>query len=709
MKRIALVFLIAILLPSALLAVLAVRSVRDQEVIVNSQRILAQQTACEARAAEINLFFDDVRIFYGRLVDDFVKAYPVTESVTFNEHVRSGWTQAAVGAVVTDSGSIISPVPKSGLETQTFLENHSDFLTNRRVVEIYEAPRLLNSQIKVVSENYSAAPKAEAGIEKELDEFGDLENPEEVKAERKMSSSMKVGVSQNRLQEFRFEKQGGRVTAPADGAAQGVAAVDRLVSRAGAPGPADPASVRASQMPQAVLDLDEEVAEGVALQSDALEMAQSPAPLGRTVAPVEYGSYATDQGINRQTQQELAQANYSQLSRERVLFNDLAETEREGAISRIIDGELHVLLWKRPEAQPDRIFWVEMDLIEIRKDLEELFSESVTKIASIATQPEMSLALLDSKGELVTQTVKGFATDWTRPFVAAEVGQILPRWEVAAYFINPDAISQSAKTVRLLLGWLVGLSLTAVAAGSYLIFRSVNYEMRLAARKTDFVSNVSHELKTPLTSIRMFSDLLAKSERPDTEKTKQYSEVISKESARLGRLIHRLLDFSRMERGELKLAQDSVDLSVVIPQTVDQVRPQIEGGGLQLRVAGQSASQSTVSGDADAISQVLLNLLSNAEKYGAEGGEIEVDLEEVPGEVIVSVHDRGPGIPRGLQRKIFEKFYRVDESIDSGIEGSGIGLALSHQIMEKMGGALKYQSRSGGGSSFSMHFPRAKS
>ncbi|MDF1850850.1 MAG: ATP-binding protein [Verrucomicrobiales bacterium] len=728
MKRIALVFLIGILLPAALLAILAVRSVKDQEMIANSQRAIAYQAACDARASEINLFMDDVRIFYGQLVDEFVERERKGSLSRFHEEIRDGWSQAAVGACVLDDGRILSPQSGGEPQVNLFLDNHADFLTNRRVVEVYEAPALLQNRIQVVAQQEreeSEEGEQESAVVMEMAQ-ADAEAP----AQQKLKpSSWKVEASQNKLQEYRFEKQqviprtrnaemarefsessltdfpeqarlGGSPGAPVN--------ADEVADAALPPAPVSPVA-QTAPIPENS-DLESEMDSLAQPASEAGQQRPDPEnrPLGRTVAPSQYADPSL--WANAPVQQEVPEAlNYSQLSVDAVRFNDIAEQEREGAVSRIIDGELHVLLWKRHEQKPGHVFWVELDMAQIQQDIEPLFSSPSTQMNSLAGTPEMSLALLNANGDLVTQTVEGFETDWSRPFVAAEVGQILPRWEVAAYLLNPNAVSQSAKTVGLLLVWLVGLSLVAVAVGSFLIFRSVNYEMRMAARKTDFVSNVSHELKTPLTSIRMFSDLLVQSERADVEKTKKYSEVISKESARLSRLIHRLLDFSRLERGEMPLDQVRVDLAQLVPETVERYRPHMLAEGIDLQVEAGGIAELPIEGDADAISQVLLNLLSNAEKYGAKGKEILVEMKDAETKAIVRVHDRGPGIPRGQQKRIFEKFYRVDESIDSGIEGSGIGLALSRQIMERLGGDLLYESRVGGGSTFSIQLPKAKS
>ncbi len=687
MKRIALVFIIAILIPSLLLAGLAVRTLRMQEVVLSNQRALLHQSTCDGMAANINLFMDDVRIFYGRMVDELVSERGDDVIGLFDQLVTERWSQAAVGAVVTDAGLICSPTTVTeNAWAVPFIKNHSDFLSNTGVVEVYQAPKILYGQVEVTEEAPLPEPqpsssidlkirdlvglsssKARSAADNEVEDVGSEFSesatgvnvqamPAEAMEDAEPQVRRKVAASNSKLQDFRFEKPG-----------------------------AEPPSAQASQAPSA---------ESLAILAPPLQT--------RNVEPrqqqqeMTLSKEATEQSINE------VGYNYSRLNTAAVTQNDLTAEEEEGAVSRIIDGELHILLWKRHGSFPGHTFWVELNQGAIRSDLAGLFEDRFSSVAS----SEVSLALLGSHGELVTQTQSGFLADWATPFVAAEVGQILPRWEVAAYLIDPDALSAAAKTVLFSLSLTIITLVGAVAIGGFLIMRSVNSEMQLAARKTDFVSNVSHELKTPLTSIRMFSELLEGSESYDSEQTRKYSGVISKESARLTRLINRLLDFSQLDRGEMKLREDTVDLGELVQETVDNYRPQIEAEGLELELSIGPALPVYIKGDEDALSQVLVNLFSNAEKYAASGAKIEVDLENAGDDSVqVSVRDRGPGISKHHQRRIFEKFYRADESISSGIEGSGIGLALCRQIIDKHGGEIRYSKREGGGSTFSIELP----
>ncbi len=478
MKRIALVFFLAILLPSILLAALAIRSVRDQSLITNSQRVLFYESTCESVAAEINLFMDEVRIFHGQLIDELVGRQQSGIVETFDVAITDSWSQAAVGAVVSAGGEIITPQPGKSELVDAFLNDHRDFLTNEKTVEVYQAPAVLNSEVSIVEEAAPVKKTSSFLLSRSASSPQPLA-PAPVETRPKL----KVGVVQNKLQDQRFDN----FTVAAEAA-------------------------------------DMEVAE------PEMEAPLAPVPFQayRNVMPAESLSFEKKEAGTQQLAREASTVGaVSRLSSSELRSRDLTESEA-GAVSRLIDGQLHILLWERNPNLPGYTFWTELDLDTIREDLNLLFSEM-----AFSSQEAVSLALLDSDGELVTQTEGGFQTNWSRPFVASEVGQILPRWEVAAYFINPDSLNQAAETLRWTLSLIVVSLLIAVAVGMFLILKAVRYEMQLATRKTDFVSNVSHELKTPLTSIRLFSELLAETEESDLEKTKNYSGIIHKEAARL--------------------------------------------------------------------------------------------------------------------------------------------------------------------------------
>jgi signal transduction histidine kinase len=376
---------------------------------------------------------------------------------------------------------------------------------------------------------------------------------------------------------------------------------------------------------------------------------------------------------------------------EEAEFRQLVGDGVEGTVARFLENKLKVLLWYRSVREPELIYGAQLNLSNILAGLRPLIH------APESVSADVKVALLNDADKLVAGAAIG-----GRPFVISEVGSVLPHWRVGVYLNHPEALSRSAQALKLTLTLIVVVMITAIVLGSVLIVTDIRQHLALARQKTDFVSNVSHELKTPLTSIRMFSELLSEGKVADEAQRKQFLQIISSETARLTRLINNVLDFARMERGEKTYEFTRCDLKQIVQETVESYRPQLEGKGFAVHVT-LPGSAVPVGGDGDALAQVLVNLLSNAEKYATAGHEIQVELQlprEQTGNIQLRVLDRGAGVPRGCEQKIFEQFYRANDSLSSGIQGSGLGLTLARQIARAHGGDLRYEPRAGGGSCF---------
>jgi signal transduction histidine kinase len=206
----------------------------------------------------------------------------------------------------------------------------------------------------------------------------------------------------------------------------------------------------------------------------------------------------------------------------------------------------------------------------------------------------------------------------------------------------------------------------------------------------------------------MFSELLADGRVTDPAKQRSYLHIITAETARLSRLINNVLDFSRLERGEKKYNFRDCDLARLATETAETYRPHLENSGFALECR-TSESAVPVRGDPDALAQIVVNLLSNAEKYSNGQKEICVEVKRRDDGPLsfaeVKVMDRGSGVPRGSEEKIFEKFYRAHDSLSCGIQGSGLGLTLARQIARAHGGDVTYEAREDGGSCFSLRLP----
>jgi signal transduction histidine kinase len=208
----------------------------------------------------------------------------------------------------------------------------------------------------------------------------------------------------------------------------------------------------------------------------------------------------------------------------------------------------------------------------------------------------------------------------------------------------------------------------------------------------------------------MFTELLLDGGVADPQKQCSYLRIINAETARLTRLINNVLDFARLERGETRFRLRQSDLVELTRHTIESYRPHLESNGFELRCEFPEVPV-PVRADRDALAQILINLLSNAEKYSADRKEIGVRIEPRNGtapSAELEVRDRGLGIPKGSEEKIFEQFYRAHDSLASGIQGSGLGLTLARQIARAHGGDLVYRPREGGGSCFTLSLPSAR-
>ena len=396
---------------------------------------------------------------------------------------------------------------------------------------------------------------------------------------------------------------------------------------------------------------------------------------------------------------EQAQQPISKASAAPAEFRQLIGEDSEGALARFVDNKLNVLFWYRPPSDPQLVFGAQVALSRLVEGLSALVRQ-----VEPALREEICVAMLDDTAKPVALSHPGFHATWKRPFVATEIGETLPYWEVAVYLLNPAKLTQSAHTLKLTLGLLIGVLLLAIGVGSWLIVADLNRQLRLARQKTDFVSNVSHELKTPLTSIRMFSELLAEGRVTDRAKQRSYLGIITAETARLTRLINNVLDFARIERGEKKYNFQKCDLVSVVRETAETYRPHLEANGFQF-ACDMPDTPVFVNGDRDALAQVVVNLLSNAEKYSDTRKEVclQVEAQAHPLPCVeVKVLDRGLGVPLGCSEKIFEQFYRAHDSLSNGIQGSGLGLTLARQIAQAHGGDVVYEPREGGGSCFTL-------
>lgn len=388
-------------------------------------------------------------------------------------------------------------------------------------------------------------------------------------------------------------------------------------------------------------------------------------------------------------------------------FRQFTADEDEGVVNRFVQDRLNMIFWVRPTAARDLVFGCLLRAEDLRTLWSGLFDGASNPYADSGDDPAFVLALLDDKGRPVAiHPADSPPQDWRKPFVASEIGEALPHWEAVLYLRSPGQLTETARRVRRNLYLLISCALAAIAVGGWVVFSDTRRQLMAAQKKTDFVSNVSHELKTPLTSIRMFAELMH-SGRAAPERQDQYLRIIMVEAERLTRLINNVLDFSQLDRRQRRLQKHPLDLHAVLTRLWPAHELHLQEAGFV--TAWESAPPPyPIVGDDDALAQVLTNLLSNAEKYSGERKEICLHSHLEGASVCLSVLDRGPGVPAGEENKIFEPFYRANDSLSSGIPGTGLGLALARRVIREHDGEILYQTRPGGGSNFTVRLPLAQ-
>jgi signal transduction histidine kinase len=293
-----------------------------------------------------------------------------------------------------------------------------------------------------------------------------------------------------------------------------------------------------------------------------------------------------------------------------------------------------------------------------------------------------------------------------QPVLEARVGLqgVLPFLELAVRPASGTVWAGRARRDLLIYSGATLLILGLLVMGVLLLTRDVSREMRLNQLRADFVSRVSHELKTPLTLIRLYGETLLEGGSFPEEERRGFYQIITRESERLTHLIDKVLTFARIERGQKQYQLREGDLGAAVACTVEVYAQYLQRRGFTLS-ANSAAGLPPVRFDPDGVSQALLNLLDNAVKYSGESRLVGVHLRAENSKVILEVEDHGAGIAPSEQEKIFQQFYRVPADETRG--GYGLGLFLVRHVMEAHGGSVEVDSECGRGSRFRLVFPAA--
>jgi signal transduction histidine kinase len=264
-----------------------------------------------------------------------------------------------------------------------------------------------------------------------------------------------------------------------------------------------------------------------------------------------------------------------------------------------------------------------------------------------------------------------------------------------------DVPDETAALQRIFLIGVVTLTLGIALCGGYFFWRDTQRDLRLVAMRSQFVSSVSHELKTPLTAIRMFAETLRLGR---TEHRDEYLDTILNESERLSRLLNNVLDFSKIEQGKRHYRLQAHAIAPIVISAVRTMRYPLEQQGFAVRLDVDDDSLAA-SCDPDALEQAILNLLSNAMKYSDLDRSITLRVTRIDNNASIEVTDRGIGIPPAEQTRIFEKFYRGTEPDHQRVAGTGLGLTLVEHTVHAHRGTITVDSAPGKGSTFTIRLP----
>lgn len=397
------------------------------------------------------------------------------------------------------------------------------------------------------------------------------------------------------------------------------------------------------------------------------------------------GLFSTDSSFGR-----TRVADQAQVSATNVAF----EVETFGWVVWYWEDQFSWLGWIMQPGMDTRVIGVELESFYV-------LSVALSR-QELASKDQVLYRLIDQKGSVFHQT--GMAQAGETPLLELPMGKALPGWTLQASMsgavgLTSDLFVWSARIVLILLT-------LAVIFGAWVLQSQANREFRDARQKTNFVANVSHELKTPLTSICMYAEMLQSGRVEDEGKKKHYLDVIVQQTQRLTRLVNNVLSFGRLEQGRERFHLRALNLKDVTAGILTTQLPRIKEAGATLEMTLASVVAIV---DEDAFSQVLLNLLDNALKYGvdAEGRcRVEVELTDTGKMAVLRLSDFGPGVPPSLQKAIFDKFFRGDDSLTRKRDGSGIGLSIAKLLIEGMGGTLGYQAQQGYGASFVVALPK---
>lgn len=341
-------------------------------------------------------------------------------------------------------------------------------------------------------------------------------------------------------------------------------------------------------------------------------------------------------------------------------------------------SEMSLIFWSK--TANGNLIGFELDPARLRADL-------IGHLPATGTDDRVGnarLQLRDARGSTLYQWGRFQPDENATPLAKRHLNPPLGHWRLDYYGPTPESVAQTNQLS--LFAGLIAVTLALIGLGFY-VYREQRRAAQLAEQRVNFVNQVSHELKTPLTNIRMYAELLEHQIDEHQTKPRKHLGVIVNESQRLSRLIANVLSFGRAQREKITLHKSPAQPDQIIRECLDAFRPAF--AAKNIHIDEQLSANQTVMLDSEALEQIFNNLLSNVEKYGRDA--IQIHSQQRGDTFTLSVQDHGPGITGRDRKRIFNAFYRASNKLTDGVSGAGLGLAIARQLARLHGGDLALQ------------------
>ena len=383
------------------------------------------------------------------------------------------------------------------------------------------------------------------------------------------------------------------------------------------------------------------------------------------------------------------------LAKYRDLFSELLDNELTSKDGILYSKEGPITLFKMsyPQLSGNQIVIAKVD--------NEAFQNRILEKIKAVSQSwkNIPFSIVDDNNTILMGSIPDSAAVLTQVRISDALD-----WDFSLYEKDVKEIRKESRQRMFLMYGLLSFSLITVILGSFFMLRFITQEHKLLAMKANFLSSVSHELKTPLTSIKMFAEMMARGRVQKVEKVQEYSGLIGKEASRLENLIGAILNYTRMEHGTGAFKWEKLDFSICAQKVFDAIEDIGVEKGLEFHTRFEP--NVLVMGDYTALYSLAQNLIENAIKYTNPPGEITICVYNEEGRGVFSVTDTGVGIPLSEQKNIFNDFYRVGDEMTRSTKGSGLGLAIVKRVAETHKATISLSSKPGKGSTFTIKFKK---